>query len=79
MRKAGLFIVEFVFAVFVAWLIYAFLRVHSVSALGFALVVMAAMAFLIVRYRKQAAKEQEYASNGVYEGDEDAGDDGEEW
>ena len=79
MRKAGLFFVEFVFAVLVAWLIYAFLRVHSVGALVFALLVMGAMAFLIVRYRKQAAEEQERAGHGEYEDDEDAGDDEEEW
>ena len=34
---------------FVVWLIYAFLRVHSVGALVFALLVMGAMAFQIVQ------------------------------
>ena len=70
-RLLFLAFVEFVFAVLAAWMVYAFLRVHAMSALLFALIVMAAMAFLIVRYRKQAAKEQE--------DDEDAGDDEEEW
>ncbi|MDI9261068.1 hypothetical protein [Alicyclobacillus sendaiensis] len=62
---------EFVLAVFAAWLIYAFLRVHSLGALGLVVLVLAAMGFLVFRYRRtQLADSDAYGEEG---------DDEEEW
>ncbi|ACV57635.1 hypothetical protein [Alicyclobacillus sendaiensis] len=81
-RLISLAFVEFIFAVLAAWMIYAFLRVHSMSALVFALVVLAAMVFLIARYRRQAAREQGGSQDDSWSygsDDEDTESDGEEW